>query len=167
MLYNYQISTVNLGWCGYTVTKEELLKAHRQYINWLDSLVTLDELKATASYAKGKWSPNEIVMHLAKWDQFTVEQRLPSMKEGEKLERFPDFETFNAKAAALAHEQTFKETLSYAKKQRQKIIEKLQQIDEIDWNKVFYIGNSECTVRSYFTDFLEHAAHHRKQISAL
>lgn len=53
------------------------------------------------------------------------------------------------------------------KKQRQKIIEKLQQIDEIDWNKVFYIGNSECTVRSYFTDFLEHDAHHRKQISAL
>lgn len=149
------------------VTKEELLKSYNEYINWLDSLYILDEIRATAPYAKGKWSPNEIVMHLAEWDRFTVEQRLPNMKEGERCEGYPDFEAFNAKAAALAHEQTFKETLSYAKKQRQKIIEKLQQIDEIDWNKVFYIGNSECTVSSYFTDFLEHDAHHRKQISAL
>ena len=138
------------------MTKEELLIAHREYINWLDSLTTLDEWKANVPYAKGKWSPNVIVMHLAKWDQYTVEQRLPSMKEGEKLERFPDFETFNAKAAALAHEQTFKKTLSYAKKQRQYIIEKLQQTDEIEWYKVFYIGESELSIRSYFMDFLEH-----------
>lgn len=149
------------------VTKEELLKSYNEYINWLDSLYILDEIRATTPYAIGKWSPNEIVMHLAEWDRFTVEQRLPNMKEGERFEGYPDFEAFNTKAAALAHEQTFKETLSYAKKQRQKIIEKLQQIDEIEWNKAFYIGNSTCTVRSYFTDFLEHDAHHRNQISAL
>ncbi|SDO27597.1 DinB superfamily protein [Psychrobacillus sp. OK028] len=149
------------------MTKEELLKAHREYINWLDSLATLDEAKAKASYAEGKWSPNEIIMHLGEWDRFTLKQRLPNMKEGEKLEGFPDFETFNAKAAALAHEQTFKETLSYAKKQRQYIIEKLQQTDEIEWDKIFLIGNSETSIRSYFTDFLEHDEHHRKQVSSV
>ncbi|MFJ7828475.1 DinB family protein [Psychrobacillus sp. NPDC096623] len=149
------------------MTKEELLKAHSEYINWLDSLASLDEAKAKAPYAEGKWSPNEIIMHLGEWDHFTLKQRLPNMKEGEKLERFPDFETFNAKAAALAHEQTFKETLSYAKKQRQYIIEKLQQTDEIEWDKIFLIGNSESSIRSYFTDFLEHDDHHRKQVSSV
>lgn len=149
------------------VTKEELLKSYNEYINWLDSLYIFDEIRATTPYAIGKWSPNEIVMHLAEWDRFTVEQRLPNMKEGERFEGYPDFEAFNAKAAALAHEQTFKETLSYARKQRQKIIEKLQQIDEIECNKAFYIGNSTCTVRSYFKGFLEHDAYHRNQISAL
>ncbi|QUG39916.1 DinB family protein [Psychrobacillus sp. INOP01] len=149
------------------MTKEELLKAHVEYINWLDSLTTLDETRATAPYAEGKWSPNEIMMHLGEWDRFTVEQRLPHMKEGEKLERFPDFETFNTKAAALAHEQTFKETISYAKKQRQHIIEKLQQTDEVEWDKAFYIGQSKSTIRSYFMGFLEHDEHHRKQISSI
>ncbi|MEK3979384.1 DinB family protein [Psychrobacillus sp. FSL K6-2836] len=149
------------------MTKEELLKAYGEYINWLDSLTTLDETRATAPYAEGKWSPNEIMMHLGEWDRFTFEQRLPNMKEGEKLERFPDFETFNAKAAALAHEQTFKETLAYAKKQRQHIIERLQQTDEIEWDKAFYIGESKSSIRSYFTDFLEHDEHHRKQISSM
>ena len=149
------------------MTKEGLIKAYHEYINWLDALSTLDETRATAPYAEGKWSPNEIMMHLAEWDRFTVEQRLPYMKEGERFENYPDFQTFNAKAAALAHEQTFKETLSYAKKQRQYIIKKLQQTDEIEWDKVFYIGNSKCTIRSYFKDFLEHDEHHRKQISSI
>ena len=152
---------------GFFMTKEGLLQAYHEYIDWLDSLSTLDETKATKPYAEGKWSPNEIMMHLAEWDQFTVEQRLPNMREGERFESHPDFQTFNTKAAALAHEQTFKETLAYAKKQRQYIIEKLHQIDEIEWDKVFYIGNSECTIRGYFTDFLDHDEHHRKQISSV
>lgn len=147
--------------------KEELLRAHGEYIQWLDTLTTLDETTANAPYAKGKWSPNEIIMHLAEWDRFTLEQRLPNMKEGEKLERFPDFETFNSKAAALAHEQAFKETLSFAKKQRQRIIENLQQTDEIEWDKAFYIGESKSSIRSYFTGFLEHDDHHRGQISSV
>lgn len=152
---------------GYLLTKDELLKAHQGYINWLDSLATLEEAKAITPYAVGKWSPNEIIMHLAEWNRFTLEQRLPKMKEGEKHERFPDFETFNAKAAALAHEQTFKETLSYAKKQRQRIIEKLHQTNEIEWDKIFFIGENESSIRSYFTGFLKHDEHHRKQVSLI
>lgn len=152
---------------GELVTKDELLKAHREYINWLDSLSILDEEKAKVPFAKGKWSPNEIIMHLGEWDRFTLEKRLPNMKEGEELEGFPDFEAFNTKAAALANEQTFKETLAYARSQRQYIIEKLEQTDEIDWDKIFFIGNSECSIRSYFTDFVWHDEHHRKQISSV
>ncbi|TQR18187.1 DinB family protein [Psychrobacillus vulpis] len=144
--------------------KEEILEYQQNYVNWLDSLQDLPEEKALAPYKEGKWSPNEIVMHLGEWDRFTLEQRIPNMREGEKFESFPNFEAFNEKAAARAHEQTFKETLSYAKQQRQSIIEHLQAIDEIEWDKVFYIGEHEVSIRSYFTDFIDHDNHHKKQI---
>ncbi len=53
------------------------------------------------------------------------------------------------------------------KKQRERIIEKLQQTDEIEWDKAFYIGESKSSIRSYFTGFLEHDDHHREQISSV
>lgn len=146
------------------MNKEEILEHEKNYIAWLDSLHELPEDRATAPYAEGKWSPNEIVMHLAEWDRFTLKQRIPLMNEGEKLAPFPNFEAFNAEAAAHARKQTFKETLIYAKQQRQTIIEELQKIDEAEWDKVFYIGTHEVTIRGYFTDFLEHDHHHQMQI---
>ncbi|WP_391206190.1 DinB family protein [Psychrobacillus sp. L4] len=145
--------------------KEEILEHQRNYIAWIETLQELSEELATSPYAEGKWSPNEIVMHLAEWDRFTLEERLPQMKEGEKLERFPDFEGFNAKAAGRAQGLAFKETLRYAKQQRQAIIEQLQEIDEVEWDKVFFIGEHQLSIRNYFTDFIEHDNHHKMQIS--
>ncbi len=115
-------------------------------------------------YQEGKWSPNEIIMHLAEWDRFTLENRLPRMKEGEFHERYPNFQEFNTKAAAAANEQTFKETLAYAKEQRTKIRQRLQEIDESEWDKTFFIEEHPMTIRQYFTDFLQHDQHHKKQI---
>lgn len=144
--------------------KEEILQQHTEYIKWIESLSKLTKEESTTPYKEDKWSPNEIIMHLAEWDRFTLEERMPYMKEGEKLESFPNFEAFNAKAAARAHEQTFEETLAYAKNQRQSIIQKLQQIDEQEWDKIFFIGNHEVTIRGYFQDFIEHDLHHKQQI---
>ncbi|WP_391118858.1 DinB family protein [Psychrobacillus sp. L3] len=145
--------------------KEKILEHQWNYIEWIKTLQELSEEQATSPYAEGKWSPNEIVMHLAEWDRFTLEERLPQMKEGKKLERFPDFEGFNAKAEARAQELTFKETLRYAKQQRQAIIEKLQEIEEVEWDKVFFIGEHQLSIRKYFTDFIDHDNHHKMQIS--
>ncbi|MEI4771502.1 DinB family protein [Psychrobacillus sp. FJAT-51614] len=147
------------------MSKEEILKAHIEYVNWLDELTNLNEMKGNTPYKEGKWSPNEIVMHLAEWDRFTLEERIPFMKEGAILETFPNFEVFNAKAAARANEQTFAETLAYAKQQRQAIMEQLQQIDEVEWDKIFNIGEHEVTIRNYFVDFIEHDLHHKNQIA--
>ncbi|WP_342599641.1 DinB family protein [Psychrobacillus sp. FSL H8-0483] len=147
------------------MSKEDILTSHKDYLDWVDSLFTLSEETANIPYKEGKWSPHEIIMHLAEWDRFTLNERIPLMKEGEKLEAFPNFETFNAKAAARAHEQTFTETLTYAKQQRKAIIEQLLQIDEVEWDKVFYIGEHQISIRSYFTDFIVHDNHHKQQIS--
>ena len=68
------------------------------YILWLDTLQELSEEQAMTPYAEGKWSPNEIVMHLAEWRSIYAKERFPPyMKEGEKLDTFPNFESFNAK----------------------------------------------------------------------
>ena len=87
------------------------------------------------------------------------------MKEGEIHERYPDFQEFNAKAAASANKQTFKGTLAHAKEQRTKIMEQLQKIEETEWDKIFYIGEHSMSIRQYFTDFIEHDLHHMVQIS--
>ncbi|MFJ8066751.1 DinB family protein [Psychrobacillus sp. NPDC096426] len=145
--------------------KEEILTSHLNYLHWIDSLYEFSEEEGNTPYRIGKWSPKEIIMHLAEWDRFTLEQRMPKMREGEKHEAFPNFESFNAKAAALAHEQTFKEILAYAKQQRKAIMEKLEQINEVEWDQVFFIGQHQVTIRSYFTDFIDHDKHHEMQIS--
>ncbi|WP_225986123.1 hypothetical protein [Psychrobacillus glaciei] len=92
-------------------------------------------------------------------------ERLPQMKEGRRHEEFPDFEGFNTKAAAQAQELTFKETLRYAKQQRHAIIEQLLEIEEVEWDKVFFIGEHQLSIRNYFTDFIDHDNYHIKQIS--
>ncbi|MER2006935.1 MAG: DinB family protein [Psychrobacillus sp.] len=147
------------------MTKDEILHAHQNYLRWLTFLEKMSEDEGNTPYGEGKWTPNEIVMHLAEWDKFTLQERLPLMKEGEKHQAYPNFEDFNTKAAALAHEQTFKETLAHAKKQREAIMAELQKIDEVEWDKYFYIGDHSSTIRNYFTDFIEHDLHHQKQIT--
>ena len=149
------------------MSKDEILISHKHYLEWIGTLSLLGEEKANTPYAEGKWSPNEIVMHLAEWDRFTLYERMPLLKEGKKFDPFPDFELYNAKAAAQAHKQIFEETLMYAKGQRKAIIEQLEQIDEVEWDKVFYIGNKKITTRSYFIGVIEHDNHHKIQISSI
>ncbi|WP_017382039.1 DinB family protein [Paenisporosarcina sp. TG-14] len=146
------------------MNKQQIIEIHKKYQVWLNSLKELSNDEAMSPYAPGKWSPNVIIMHLAQWDRFTFEDRLPLMKEGAKLEKFPAFEEFNAKAAALASQQTFEETIAYAKEQRQRITKKLEEINDSEWHKEFNIGNHSLSIMSYFTDFSEHDEHHKRQI---
>ncbi len=150
---------------GRGLRKVKILREHQRYLEWLDSLQSYSEEEGRKPYREGKWSPKEIIMHLAEWDRFTLENRLPRMKEGEIHERYPDFQEFNAKAAATANKQTFKQTLAHAKEQRTKIMEQLQKVDETEWEKIFYIGEHPMSIRRYFTDFIEHDLHHKVQIS--
>ena len=147
--------------------KAKILDSHAKYQEWLDSLRELTTEQAMSPYAPGKWSPNEIVMHLAEWDRFTQEERLPNMKEGAKLEKFPAFEEFNANAATRAQKQTFEETISYAKQQRKQITQKLEAINEQEWAKEFFIGEHALSIQSYFADFAEHDEHHKRQIEGV
>ncbi|WP_225986122.1 hypothetical protein [Psychrobacillus glaciei] len=60
--------------------KEEILEHQRNYIAWIETLHEVSEEQAISPYAEGKWSPNEIEMHLAEWDRGTS----PTNERGEK-----------------------------------------------------------------------------------
>jgi hypothetical protein len=147
--------------------KQEIIETQKNYLSWLDSLLELSEEQATTPYQPDKWSPNEIVMHLGEWDRFSFDERLPYMKEGAKLDRFPEFEKFNSEAAVRASEQTFEETVAYAKSERQRILQRLEEIDESEWDKKFHIGDHALSIRNYFTDFSQHDEHHKQQIESI
>ena len=149
------------------MTKQDIIKAMKTYNLWLDSLLELSEEQATTPYQPGKWSAKQIVMHLAEWDRFTFEERLPNMKQGAKLERFPEFEKFNADAAVFSNNYTFEETVVYAKSERLRILQKLEQLDELEWDKEFYIGEHVLSIKNYFADFTEHDEHHKRQIESI
>lgn len=149
------------------MSKQQILETHKNYQAWLDSLNELTDQQAMSPYAPGKWSPNEIVMHLAEWDRYTYEERLLQMKEGARFDRFPDFPEFNARAAEKAANQTFDETVALAKKERQRITEKLETINEEEWDKKFQIGKRSLSIEDYFADFSEHDEHHKRQIESV
>ncbi|MDW0118707.1 DinB family protein [Sporosarcina thermotolerans] len=148
------------------MSKSEIIKDLTKYIDWIDSLQTLSEQQANAPYQEGKWSPKEILMHMAEWDRFTVEERLPEMQEGNVLKNVP-FEPFNKEAARLANEKTFEEIRNYAKEQRERILKQLQLVDETDWIKEFKIGNHSMSIKQYFADFVWHDSHHKEQIESV
>ncbi|MFC4410238.1 DinB family protein [Chungangia koreensis] len=148
------------------MTKQEILIHQQDYLFWLESLKAMPEETATKPFLEGKWSPKEILMHMAEWDRYTREERLPLMKEGGELEDIP-FEPFNESAAAEGRKLIFVEVIRHAKEERQKIKDQLQAIEEVDWTKEFKIGDYPMTILQYFADFVWHDNHHKEQIESV
>ena len=113
---------------------EEIINDLKKYLEWADSLHSLSEEQASTPYQEGKWSPKEILMHMAEWDRFTYEHRLQCMKESEKLEDVA-WGPFNEQAAILAKEYLFNEVIALAKQHRQQIIEWLEEIEAAEWTE--------------------------------
>jgi len=149
------------------MSKDEILEKKKNYILWLDALLGLTEEQAGTPYLPGKWSSKEIIWHVAEWDRFSTEKRLPYMKSGARLAGFPEFEQFNAEAAVRANKHTFKETVDYAKEERLRLIEKLAQLDDEEWDKEFFIGDRALSISNYFTGFISHDEHHKQQIESI
>ncbi|QTD40262.1 DinB family protein [Sporosarcina sp. Te-1] len=149
---------------------EHIISGLQQYVQWVESLRALPEKDASMPYADGKWSPKEILMHMAEWDRFTLEERLPYMKDsskvGEVLTDIP-FNAFNAEAARKAKELTFDEIRIYAVDMRSRLLSDLAQLEEEQWDAPIRIGEFTITTRQYFADFIEHDKHHKMQIDSL
>lgn len=148
--------------------KEQIVDGFKEYEVFLASLNTrIDtEAKAHAPIAAGKWSVAEIVMHLAEWDRFIREERLPSMKEGTAVGSLPEVDEFNRVAVEPVKKMKFPEVLSHAQKQRALLRKELEEMDEEDWSAAFTVGNHETNAADYFKGLLSHDAHHRRQIDA-
>lgn len=144
---------------------KEIINELKKYLKWLDSLHSLSEEQATP-YEEGKWSPKEILMHMAEWDRFTYEHRLQRMKQSEKLEDVA-WGPFNEQAATLAKKYLFNEVIALAKQHRQQIIEWLEEVETAEWKRPFNIGEHVLTLEKYFSDFAWHDSHHKEQIESI
>lgn len=144
----------------------ELISNLKKYEEWVDSLHSLTDQQANTPYQEGKWTPKEILMHMAEWDRFTLENRLQRLKESEKLENV-EWGPFNEQAAQLAKDYSFDEVIALAKQYRGQIIEWLDGLAEAEWTKPFSIGEHVLTLQDYFSDFVFHDSHHQEQIESI
>ncbi|TFE01929.1 DinB family protein [Jeotgalibacillus sp. R-1-5s-1] len=148
------------------MNKKEWFVHNETYLHWLNQLNTMDKDTFFAPLAEGKWSVAAIVSHLGAWDRYSLEERVPFVKEGASLSRYPDFQAFNQKAWDDAHSGKSREDIiREAVTQREKLIEKAKTFNEEQWNIRFTIGKQEMTFEEYITGFAEHDEHHMKQLS--
>ena len=148
--------------------KAQVFDAYREYEVYLASLQTAiqTEKQAHTPCTEGKWSVAQIVMHLAEWDRYIREERLPYMKEGATIEGFEDVDEFNRKAVAGVEEMKFPAIVSHAQKQRALLRQAIEKMDDAAWNAHFTAGNKKISPASYFGGILEHDRHHIQQINS-
>ncbi|MEL3973734.1 DinB family protein [Rossellomorea oryzaecorticis] len=146
--------------------KEELLDHHDYFISWLNELNNVEEDKWYAPMEEGKWSIAANVSHIIKWDQYSLEHiLLPSLQEGAVLPAFPEFEEFNRKAAAYAHNEiTHKHLLKEGIETRKSTLAYIDSLTEEELDLSFEVGDHHYTLREFFEDFMGHDKHHQNQI---
>ncbi|TWT28630.1 DinB family protein [Planomicrobium sp. CPCC 101110] len=148
--------------------KTQVLEAYKEYEVYLASLQTAiqDEQVAHTPCTEGKWSVAQIVMHLAEWDRFVREERLPHMKEGASVEGFEDVDEFNRKAVEGVEKMKFPEILNHAQKERALLRQAIEGLDESSWHARFTAGEKDTSLADYFAGMLEHDHHHLEQINS-
>lgn len=150
------------------MNREQWIQHSVDYRFWLEKLKQMEDERFFTPIKEGKWSIAAIISHLEAWDLFTLNERLPFMKEGAKLERFPDFQSFNRKAEEKAHNgQSKEQIINGAIQARTNLTELIRGLNDEEFHSSFTIGNHKLTIQEYLTDFTEHDDHHRNQIDHL
>ncbi|TFD98355.1 DinB family protein [Jeotgalibacillus salarius] len=148
------------------MTIDEWLDEHnQQYFSWLERLRKMNEENFFQPIADQKWSPAAIVMHMAAWDHYTLDDRIPQINEGARLEKFPDFQQFNEQAWKKADSGfSQNEIMDEARNERELLMETVRTMDKDKLHAKFSIGNDTMTTEEYITGFAGHDRHHMKQI---
>ncbi|KIL53721.1 hypothetical protein KP77_00640 [Jeotgalibacillus alimentarius] len=149
------------------MTIDEWLDEHnQQYFSWLEGLRGMDRAAFFQPVSEGKWSPAAIVMHMAAWDHYTLDKRIPHISEGVKLEKNPDFQKFNEQAWKKADSGLSQsDIIDEARNERELLMETVRTMDKDKLNAGFSIGDESLTLKGYITDFAWHDQHHMKQIN--
>ena len=114
--------------------------------------------------SEGKWSIREIVGHIFYWDKFNMETMVTNMSNGAKLPPFPDHDSQNKEAVSYIDKfDSIASIIDAFMETREQLIEIITGIDE---SVVFKIENEpyEFSIESFVELFVEHDAHHMKQI---
>ncbi|MBS2968638.1 DinB family protein [Metabacillus sp. KIGAM252] len=135
-------------------------------LDWAQQLNGTGEETFFQPIQEGKWSPAEILAHMTAWDQYTLENRFERIGEGKvNFDSFPEFDSFNAEAAAHARNTADKSQLIREFiETRERVIQFYENLPEEKRKQPFWIGSHQLTIDSYIKDFSEHDRHHRQQI---
>jgi uncharacterized damage-inducible protein DinB len=140
-----------------------ILNRFEKVVEEIIQLKEIEEARLLESISEGKWSIRDVVAHLYYWDKFNLENMIPKMADGANLPTFPDHDAHNAEGLSQLREHTVESIIDLFIKERRKLIEQLNMIDE---NHRFTIGKGKrkFSVESFAKIFLEHDKHHLKQI---
>lgn len=158
---------------GLKIIKEaNIINDFSKYSSWLNSLEDIDETLWYQSIAKGKWSVSEIISHIINWDNYLLNEVIPSVRSEKGME-FPDFDIHNKKASDYAKSGISQaKLLEEAKGTRKLLVKELNELPIEKLNKSLTSnGVTHCphTGTPYsliyiVKEFTVHDNHHKDQI---
>ncbi|MCG7410056.1 DinB family protein [Paenibacillus sp. ACRRX] len=144
-------------------TKQEKISIMKELISFVESLKPLDETTWSTPLQEGKWSPCEIIGHIALWDRFFYEGAVLRIAQHEPLTlKKVDFEQFNREASEYSKTVSKDALLELTIQNRADIIAALHRIPDEEYP--IEHGSGKLSVDSYIDDFKYHDHHHMDQI---
>lgn len=144
--------------------KEKVLHHYQTTMDWAEELTSLSERQWRTPIEKDKWTIAEVLGHLIPWDEFVLNQRLPSLLQDVPLLEKPNAEEINQKAAAESRSREQGETIALFTEGRMRLLEILGEIPDELWTQEFQIGKVPQSLYHYFRGLAEHDLHHMGQI---
>ena len=144
----------------------EVLKAYRDFTNWLEQLKEMPESCWLEPIKIGKWSTGEIIAHIKAWDVFVWDERfiyflkgstiLPKKGDAEEINRI----AANEARSGISKNQLIDEVIEC----RLVLSKKLDEIPSLIWQEKIQMGNRMITLCEYIKGMIEHDQHHKQQI---
>ena len=144
----------------------EILEHQRNFLNFIQTLVKLDEQVLRTPIRDGKWSVIEIIGHFHPWDEFVLQKRLPYLLTNSSLPPSPNADELNLRSAQLIRNESIQHTIEKCIHIRMELIEALNELPEENWLTELKINQSTLSFYSYFKGLMEHDLHHLNQIQS-
>ncbi|WP_214823526.1 DinB family protein [Exiguobacterium sp. s28] len=137
--------------------KTNTLHLFSTYLEWLDSLIDIDEATWDTPLATGKWSMKAIILHMTNWDDYLMRETVPALQTGREVV-FPEFDAFNQRAIDQVERGiSSHDVLAEARSTRQTLIESIERRGTLS-------ADAEATLFHILEEFIEHDRHHEHQI---
>ncbi|MEK4427396.1 maleylpyruvate isomerase N-terminal domain-containing protein [Solibacillus sp. FSL K6-1523] len=145
---------------------KELVIVHiENSIDWIESLIELNEKDWRKTVGLSKWSVAEVVGHFKAWDEFVINQRVPYLFQQADLPKAPDTNSLNNESAKNARENTKAFIIEEFVNARKRLIKTLSELKDEFWEAEFMLGSSKLMLPSYFHGLKEHDLQHFLQIA--
>ncbi|MGE7022613.1 DinB family protein [Solibacillus cecembensis] len=145
--------------------KESVIAHLENSIDWVESLIELNEVDWRKPVEPGKWSVAEVIGHFKAWDDFVINQRVSYLFQQTSLPKAPDANSLNNESAKNARENTKAFIIEEFVNARKRLIKTLSELKDELWEDEFMLGSSKLTLSSYFHGLKEHDLKHFLQIA--